>query len=71
MCCLAAARDEGVTKLLYDDSPEVHDHGKILGGGMVGTHAGDMIGEVALVTEIPVDLGYEAEQTGWLKVPDF
>jgi hypothetical protein len=25
------ARDEGVTKLLFDDSPEAHGHGKILG----------------------------------------
>jgi dihydrolipoamide dehydrogenase len=41
---IANGRDEGVTKLLFDDSPEAHGHGKILGGGMVGTHAGDMIG---------------------------
>jgi pyruvate/2-oxoglutarate dehydrogenase complex dihydrolipoamide dehydrogenase (E3) component len=26
-----------------------HGHGKILGGGIVGTHAGDMIGEIAPV----------------------
>ncbi|MBK7050502.1 MAG: dihydrolipoyl dehydrogenase, partial [Rhodoferax sp.] len=45
---IANGRDEGVTKLLFDDSPEAHGHGKILGGGMVGTHAGDMIGEIAL-----------------------
>ena len=36
----------------FDDSPEAHGHGKILGGGMVGTHAGDMIGEVALAIEM-------------------
>ena len=48
-CAIANGRDEGVTKLLFDDSPEAHGHGKILGGGMVGTHAGDMIGEIALV----------------------
>jgi len=35
---IANGRDEGVTKLLFDDSPEAHGHGKILGGGMVGTH---------------------------------
>jgi dihydrolipoamide dehydrogenase len=29
--------------------------GKILGGGMVGTHAGDMIGEVALAIEMGAD----------------
>ena len=48
-------RDEGVTKLLFDDSPEAHGHGKILGGGMVGTHAGDMIGEIALAIEMGAD----------------
>jgi dihydrolipoamide dehydrogenase len=46
---------EGVTKLLFDDSPEAHRHGKILGGGMVGTHAGDMIGEIALAIEMGAD----------------
>ena len=51
---IANGRDEGVTKLLFDDSPEAHGHGhghghgKILGCGMVGTHAGDMIGEISL-----------------------
>jgi dihydrolipoamide dehydrogenase len=52
---IANGRDEGVTKLLFDDSPEAHGHGKILGGGMVGTHAGDMIGEVALSIEMGAD----------------
>jgi len=52
---IANGRDEGVTKLLFDDSPEAHGHGKILGGGMVGTHAGDMIGEVALAIEMVAD----------------
>ena len=41
---IANGRDEGVTKLLFGDSPEAHGHGKILGGGMVGTHAGGTIG---------------------------
>ena len=36
-------------------SPEAHGHGKILGGGMVGTHAGDMIGEIALAIEMGAD----------------
>jgi hypothetical protein len=35
--------------------PEAHGHGKILGGGMVGTHAGDMIGEIALAIEMGAD----------------
>nr|WP_315241879.1 dihydrolipoyl dehydrogenase [uncultured Albidiferax sp.] len=52
---IANGRDEGVTKLLFDDSPEAHGHGKILGGGMVGTHAGDMIGEIALAIELGAD----------------
>jgi dihydrolipoamide dehydrogenase len=46
-----------------DDSPEAgsgnghagRGHGKVLGGGMVGTHAGDMIGEVALAIEMGAD----------------
>ena len=37
------AATQGFTKLLFDDSPEAHGHGSILGGGIVGTHAGDMI----------------------------
>ncbi|WP_295950926.1 dihydrolipoyl dehydrogenase [Rhodoferax sp.] len=53
---IANGRDEGVTKLLFDDSPEAHGHGKILGGGMVGTHAGDMIGEIALAIEMGADV---------------
>ena len=52
---IANGRDEGFTKLLFDDSPEAHGHGKILGGGIVGTHAGDMIGEIALAIEMGAD----------------
>ena len=52
---IANGRDEGFTKLLFDDSPEADSHGKILGGGIVGTHAGDMIGEVALAIEMGAD----------------
>ena len=52
---IANGRDEGATKLLFDDSPEAHGHVKILGGGMVGTHAGDMIGEIALAIEMGAD----------------
>ncbi len=47
---IANGRDEGFTKLLFD--AESH---RILGGGMVGTHAGDMIGEVALAIEMGAD----------------
>jgi dihydrolipoamide dehydrogenase len=57
---IANGRDEGVTKLLFEDGPdensaEGRSHGRILGGGMVGTHAGDMIGEVALAIEMGAD----------------
>ncbi len=47
---IANARDEGFTKLLFD--AQTH---RILGGGIVGTHAGDMIGEVALAIEMGAD----------------
>jgi dihydrolipoamide dehydrogenase len=52
---IANGRDEGFTKLLFDDSEEAHGHGCILGGGIVGTHAGDMIGEIALAIEMGAD----------------
>ncbi len=52
---IANGRDEGFTKLLFDDSPQADGHGKILGGGIVGTHAGDMIGEIALAIEMGAD----------------
>jgi dihydrolipoamide dehydrogenase len=57
---IANGRDEGFTKLLFEDSPqegseEGHGHGRILGGGIVGTHAGDMIGEIALAIEMGAD----------------
>ena len=52
---MANGRDEGVTKLLNDDSPEAHDHGKILGGGMVDTHADEMIVEIAQAIEMGAD----------------
>ena len=52
---IANGRDQGVTKLLFDDSPEAHGHGKILSGGMVGTHAVDMTGEIALAIQMGAD----------------
>ena len=52
---IANGRDEGVTKLLFDDGPDAHGHGRILGGGIVGTHAGDLISEVALAIEMGAD----------------
>lgn len=47
---IANGRDEGFTKLLFDATSH-----KILGGGIVGTHAGDLIGEVALAIEMGAD----------------
>ena len=47
---VANGRDEGFTKLLFD--PETH---RILGGAIVGTSAGDMIGELALAIEMGAD----------------
>ncbi|HEX7645933.1 MAG TPA: dihydrolipoyl dehydrogenase [Noviherbaspirillum sp.] len=47
---VANARDEGFTKLLFD--AETH---RIVGGGIVGVHAGDMIGEIALAIEMGAD----------------
>jgi len=47
---IANGRDEGFTKLLFDA-----DTGRILGGGIVGTHAGDLISEVALAIEMGAD----------------
>jgi dihydrolipoamide dehydrogenase len=47
---IANGRDEGFTKLLFD--AESH---RIIGGGIVGTHAGDMIGEIALAIEMGAD----------------
>ena len=47
---IANTRDEGFTKLLFSD-----DTHQIVGGGIVGTHAGDMIGEIALAVEMGAD----------------
>lgn len=47
---IANGRDEGFTKIIVD--PESH---RVIGGAMVGTHAGDMIGEIALAIEMGAD----------------
>ena len=52
---IANGRDEGFTKLIFDE--ETH---RVIGGAIVGTHAGDMIGELALAIEMgcdPADIG--------------
>ena len=47
---IANGRDEGFTKLLFDEQSHV-----IVGGGIVGMHAGDLISEVALAIEMGAD----------------
>jgi dihydrolipoamide dehydrogenase len=52
---IANGRDEGLTKILVDE--ETH---RVVGAGIVGTHAGDLISELALAIEMgcdPEDIG--------------
>ena len=49
---IANGRDEGFTKLLFDE--ETH---RIIGGGIVGTNAGDLISEVCLAIEMGCEAG--------------
>jgi dihydrolipoamide dehydrogenase len=47
---IANGRDEGFTKLLFDATTH-----RIVGGGIVGTRAGDLISEIALAIEMGAD----------------
>jgi dihydrolipoamide dehydrogenase len=47
---LAINRDEGFTKILFD--PKTH---RVLGAGIVGTNAGDLIAELGLAIEMGAD----------------
>ena len=47
---IANGRDEGFTKLLFDAAS-----GRIVGGGIVGTRAGDLISEIVLAIEMGAD----------------
>ena len=47
---LSLGRSEGFTKLLFDK-----DTGRVLGGGIVGPNAGDLIAEVGLAIEMGAD----------------
>jgi len=47
---IANGRDEGFSKLIFDAATH-----RIIGGGIVGTHAGDLISEVALAIEMGAD----------------
>lgn len=52
---IANGRDEGFTKLIFDEATH-----RVIGGGIVGTHAGDLISEVCLAVEMgcmPADIG--------------
>jgi dihydrolipoamide dehydrogenase len=52
---IANGRNEGFTKLIVDKASH-----RVIGGGIVGTHAGDLIGEIALAIEMdctPEDIG--------------
>jgi dihydrolipoamide dehydrogenase len=47
---LCLARDEGITKLLFEEGTD-----RIIGCGMIGPSAGDLISEVALAIEMGAD----------------
>jgi dihydrolipoamide dehydrogenase len=52
---LATARDEGITKLLFDKNTH-----RLLGAAMVGPNAGELIAETVLALE----MGAEAQDIG-------
>ncbi len=47
---LSVGRDEGLTKLLFD--PQTH---RVMGGGIVGPNAGELISEITLAIEMGCD----------------
>jgi dihydrolipoamide dehydrogenase len=47
---LGMGRDEGMTKLLFD-----RETGRVVGAGIVGPHAGDLISEAMLALEMGAD----------------
>jgi dihydrolipoamide dehydrogenase len=52
---LGMGRGEGLTKLLFSE-----EHGRLLGAGLVGAHAGELMGEATLA----IELGADAEDLG-------
>ena len=52
---LAMGRDEGVTKIVFDRTS-----GRVIGGGIVGLDAGDLISELTLA----IEMGTDAEDLG-------
>ena len=49
---LGMDRAEGLTKLIYDKASH-----RVIGGGIVGVHAGDLISEIALAIEMGAEIG--------------
>ena len=49
---IGIGRTEGFTKLLFDEATH-----RVIGGGIVGPHAGDLIAEVALAIEMGAEAG--------------
>ncbi|HVC02105.1 MAG TPA: dihydrolipoyl dehydrogenase [Steroidobacteraceae bacterium] len=47
---LALGRDEGLTKILFDQTTR-----QVIGGGIVGTNAGELIAEIGLAIEMGAD----------------
>ena len=52
---LALNRDDGLTRILFDNAS-----GRVIGAGVVGPHAGDLIAELALA----IEMGADAEDIG-------
>ncbi len=52
---LGMDRPEGFTKLIFDQAS-----GRVIGGGVVGVHAGDLIAEIGLA----IEMGATAEDIG-------
>jgi dihydrolipoyl dehydrogenase len=52
---IANGRDEGFVKLLFDKA-----NGRVIGGGIVGLNAGDLISEICLA----IEMGADAEDIG-------
>jgi dihydrolipoamide dehydrogenase len=48
---LGMDRSEGFTKLIYDEATH-----RVIGGGIVGVHAGDLISEIALAIEMGAEV---------------
>ena len=47
---IASAATDGLTKLIFDK-----DNGRVIGGAIVGTNAGEMLGEIGLAIEMGAD----------------